>query len=132
MKKTVLLLALSLAFFTDAFSQTGKKLVVMITRANWCPTCRANEVKIKNEVIPAYSSSKEVLIVINDVTNRRTKNKVKPALESAGVYDIAQKEQATGVIAIISPATGKILNHIYVSYTTDDIEKAIEQALSKV
>ena len=131
MKKIILLFSLSLLVFSAAFSQTSKKLVVMVTRANWCPTCRANEGKIKNELIPAYSSSKDVLVVINDVTNKRTKNKAKPLLQSAGVYEIAQKEQATGVISLINPLTGKTINRIYVSYALAEIKKAIEQALPK-
>lgn len=131
MKK--LLLIIPLVFFVSAvsFSQSSKKLVVMVTRANWCPTCRANEGKIKDELIPAYESSKDVLVVINDVTNKHSKNKAKAILQSAGVYDIAQKEQATGVIALINPINGKIINHIYVSYSVDEIKKAIEQALNK-
>jgi len=131
MKKIILLFSLSLLVFSAAFTQTSKKLVVMVTRANWCPTCRANEGKIKNELIPAYSSSKDVLVVINDVTNKRTKNKAKPLLQSAGVYEIAQKEQATGVISLINPLTGKTINRIYVSYSLAEIKKAIEQALPK-
>jgi len=131
MKKLLLLFTLSLFVSSIAFSQPGKKLVVMVTRANWCPTCRANEGKIKNELIPYYSSSKDIVIVINDVTNKRTKNKATPLLQSSGVYEIAQKEQATGVISLINPLTGKTINRIYVSYSLDEIKKAIERALAK-
>ncbi len=75
MKRIFLFLTLSLLAIPVVFSQTNKKLVVMVTRADWCPTCRANEGKIKNELLPAYTNSKEVAVVINDVTNRRTKAK---------------------------------------------------------
>ncbi len=103
----------------------------MVTRASWCPTCRANEGKINNELIPAYLSSNDVLVVINDVTNKRTKNEAKPLLQTAGVYEQAQKEQDTGVITLINPLTGKAINRVYVSYSLDEIKNAIEQALPK-
>jgi hypothetical protein len=115
-----------------AVSQSNKKLVVMITRANWCPTCRANEWKLNKELIPAYSNSKTVDIVLNDVTNRRSKTKSKPELQAAGVYGIAQKELATGTILLINPVDGKILNRIYVAYPLADIEQAIDDALRKI
>lgn len=132
MKKFLLFFAVSLLSVSAAVSQTPKKLVVMITRANWCPTCRANEGKLNKELIPAYSNSKTVDIVINDVTNRRSKTKSKAELQEAGVYGIAQKELATGTILLIDPANGKILNRIYVSYPLADIEKAIDDAVIKI
>jgi len=132
MKKILLFITLSLLTFSAAFSQTNKKLVVMITRANWCPTCRANEGKIRNELLPAYSNSKEVVVVINDVTNRRTKAKSKPILQAAGVYDISLKEQATGLVTIINPLTGRILKQLYVSYSLPEMEKAIADALARI
>ena len=104
----------------------------MITRANWCPTCRANEGKIKNELLPAYSNSKDVAVVINDITNKRTRAKSKPALQAAGVYDISLKEQATGLVIIINPLTGSILKQLYVSNSLPEMEKAIADALARI
>ena len=104
----------------------------MVTRANWCPTCRANEGKINNELIPAFFNSKDVAVVINDVTNKRTKARSKPTLQSVSVYDISLKEQATGLVTIINPATGKILSRLYVSYSLDAMKKAIADALTGI
>jgi hypothetical protein len=132
MKRIFLFLTLSLLTIPAVFSQTNKKLVVMVTRANWCSTCRANEGKIKNELLPAYTNSKEVIVVINDVTNRRTKAKSKPVLQAAGVYDISLKEQATGLVTIINPVTGSILKRLYVSYSLPEMEKAIADALAGI
>lgn len=132
MKKIFLLLTLSLIAFSAAFSQSNKKIVVMVTRANWCPTCRANEGKINNELIPAFLNSKDVMVVINDVTNKRSKSKSKPVLQTAGVYDISLKEQATGLITIINPSSGKIVSRIYVSYSLDAMKKTIADALAGI
>lgn len=104
----------------------------MVTRANWCPTCRANEGKINNELIPAYSGSKELAIVINDITNRRTKARSKPILQSAGVYDISLSQQATGVVIVINPSSGKIINRFYVSYSLDAMKKIINDAMTGI
>lgn len=129
MKKVLLFVTTMFLTLSAAFSQTNNKLVVMVTRANWCPPCRANESKIKNELIPAYADTKEVLIVINDITNRRTKANSKPALQRAGVYEISLKEQATGSITLIYPATGKIINRLHVVYGIEKIKTAIGDAL---
>lgn len=104
----------------------------MVTWANWCPPCRANEAKINNELIPAYSTSKDVIVVTNDITNKKSKAKSKPVLQSARVYEISLKEQATGSIAIINLANGKIVNRLHVVYDTERIKKAIANALAGI
>jgi hypothetical protein len=132
MKKLMLLLSLSVIAFSTVYSQSDKKLVVMITRAKWCPTCKANEGKINNELIPVYASSKKVEVVINDISNKRTKEKSKPVLESANVYGIAKEQMATGTILLIDPSTGKILSKLYVSDPVDELKRAIELASNKI
>jgi thiol-disulfide isomerase/thioredoxin len=132
MKRIFLFLTLSLLTTSVAFSQANKKLVVMVTRANWCPPCRANEGKINNELIPAYSTSNDVAVVINDITNKKSKARSKPVLQSAGVYEISLQEQATGSIAIINLANGKIVNRLHVVYDTERIKKAIADALAGI
>lgn len=129
MKKVFLFFTFAFLITSVSFSQTSGRLVVMVTRANWCPPCRANEGKINNELIPAYSNSKEVRIVINDITNKRTKANSKPALQAAGVYETSLKEQATGSIALINPSTGKIINRLHVVYDIEKMKKAITDAL---
>jgi len=111
MKKVFLFLALSLLTLSAAFSQSNKKLVVQVARPHWCPPCRAKEGKI----IPAYSSSNDVAVVINGITNNKTKTKSNPGLQLAGVYEIAQKKLATGSIALINSVTGKIINRLHVA-----------------
>ncbi|HEX9512544.1 MAG TPA: hypothetical protein VF939_18760 [Puia sp.] len=132
MKKAFLFLALSLLSFSAVFSQSNKQLVVLITRANWCPTCRANEGKIRNELVPAYSSSNNIEVVINDITNKRTKARSKPKLEAAGVYELSKKEVATGVIILINPATGQIINRLSVANPLEQIRQSITEAVGKI
>lgn len=131
-RKTILLVFLTLAAGSSSLAQNTEKLVVMVTRANWCPICRANDRKIKEELIPAYATSKEISIIFNDVTNGHTKKISKPKLASHGVYEIAQNEQTTGMITLINPATGQVLQRVHVMYPIEDLEKAIDDALLKV
>ena len=127
MKRVFLFLALLLLTFSAAFSQSNKKLVVMVTWANWCPPCRANEGKITNELIPVYAVSKDVIFVINDVTNKRTKNKSEANLKATGVYEVSKNEIATGVISLIKLVTGKVINYLKVTQSAEQIEKTINE-----
>lgn len=131
MKKKYIVFTLLLFFQVAAFAQTNRKIVVMITRANWCPTCRANDDKVKNELMPSFADSKDVVIVINDITNGRTKSKSKPFLQTEGVYDIAKEEKVTGSIAIINPVEGQIVGRVYVVNSVESIKNAIKEAVSK-
>lgn len=107
-------------------------MVVLVTRANWCPTCRANDAKIKNELIPLYISSANVTVVINDVTNKRSKARSRSELVAAGVYEISLREYSTGAIALIDPQSGLILNRLYVSNSIETMKKVISETASKL
>ena len=131
MKKKYIVLTLLLFFQAASFAQSNRKIVVMITRANWCPTCRANDSKVKNELIPSFADSKDVVIVINDITNGRTKSKSKTTLQTEGVYEIAKEEKVTGSIAIINPAEGQIVGRVYLVNSVEAIKNAIKEAVSK-
>ncbi len=132
MQKTVLFFIFLLIGSTIVYSQTNKKLIVLVTRANWCPTCRANDGKIKNELIPLYISSENVSVVINDVTNKRSKARSRSELMSAGVYEISLKEYSTGAIALIDPRSGLILNRLSVSNSFETMKKVISETASKL
>ena len=131
MKKKYILLILLLFFQAVLFAQSNRKIVVMITRANWCPTCRANDSKVKNELIPSFADSKDVVIVINDITNGRTKSKSMTTLQKEGVYEIAKEEKLTGSIAIINSAERQIVGRLYVVNSVEAIKNAIKEAVSK-
>lgn len=131
MKKKYIVLTLLLFLQVASYAQSNRKIVVMITRANWCPTCRANDSKVKNELIPSFADSKDVVIVINDITNGRTKSKSKTTLLTEGVYEIAKEEKVTGSIAIINPAEGQIVDRVYLVNSVEAIKNAIKEAVSK-
>lgn len=131
MKKKYIVLTFLLFLQAASFAQSNRKIVVMITRANWCPTCRANDSKVKIELIPSFADSKDVVIVINDITNGRTKSKSKTTLQKEGVYEIAKEEKVTGSIAIINSAEGQIVGRVYVVNSVEAIKNAIKEAVSK-
>ena len=132
MTRLFLIMTMALLSSLATLAQNNKKLVVIITRANWCPACRSSENKINNDLIPAYSNSKDVTIVVNDITNKKSKAKSKPVLAAAGVYEQSLKEQASGSIALINLATGRVIDRLYVVYETEKIKKAISEALAGI
>lgn len=108
-------------------AQSDHKLIVLITRANWCPTCRANDNKILKELIPSFSTDSNIFFLFNDITNKKSKTKAKPLLESAGVYEISLKEYFTGSIALIDSQNKTILKRVSVSNSLEAIKKSITE-----
>jgi hypothetical protein len=134
MKKIISILSVALiCFSTDSFAQDAMttpqkqpKIIAVVNRAKWCPTCKANEARIMAEVIPAIKKMDNVDIVLNDLSDKATKAESKIAIEKMNIYDIIKNKKATGVIYLISVSDKKIIKEMYVSETTEKLLEEIK------
>jgi hypothetical protein len=138
MKKIVSILSLLMIVFSsnvsaqDAMAMDSKispKVVAIVNRAKWCPTCKANEARIMADVIPMVKKMDNVEIVVNDLSDKASKAESKIVIEKTNVYDIVKNKKSTGVIYLVSIADKKIIKEIFVSESTETILKEIKSTL---
>lgn len=139
MKKVALMIVAIIAIGLNGISQTEtkqkpetKQLIVMVGTANWCPVCRANGPRVKENVISHYMSNEKVKIVVNDLSTDESKAKSKETCEKAGIADVSQKHTATGMIYFIHPVSKEVISEISVAKTNEEITKAFEEAITKI
>ncbi len=128
LKTFITILALFIGI--TAFAQDKTKVIALVTKANWCPTCKANGERMGKEVFSAYKTG-ELKVVANDLTDDGTKKTCKKAIEEAGVAKIAESSNSTGIITLIDAKTKKVITTISVAKTTEEIKAAIDESLKK-
>ncbi|MDI9310653.1 MAG: hypothetical protein QM535_10590 [Limnohabitans sp.] len=131
MKKIKSFLALVLLLLSaGAFAQTQTKVIAVVTKADWCSTCKTHGTRVVTEVLPLYKAP-EVKIMINDLTDNKTKASSKQNLEQEGIAKAMKNNNTTGELTFINTTTKKVISKISVAKSNDDIKKAFDLAISK-
>ncbi len=131
MKKVKILLALLALFLgVNGFAQANPKVICLVTKANWCPVCKANGERMGKEVFSSYKDG-NVMVVANDLTDDATKKACKKDLDAAGITKVAENSTSTGLITLIDFKTKKVIETISVAKTTEEIKEAINKALKR-
>lgn len=105
------------------------KVFAVINKADWCPTCQANDARIMSEVIPACKNLK-VKFFPNDLTNDQTIAKSSEGLKKNKLAVAVQSVKSTGMILLIDAKTKKIIKEISVAKPSVEIIKEITLAQS--
>lgn len=120
----------SIFFSANAQSKAATpKVYAVINKADWCPACQANGARVMSEVIPACKDLK-VKFVANDLTNEQTIAKSTAELKKNKVFNTVKETKSTGVILLVDAKTKKIIKHISVTKTSEEIIKEITAAQS--
>jgi hypothetical protein len=127
--KSFLIIVLFL-FSLGGFAQTNTKVIAVVTKADWCPTCKVHGSRVVSEVLPLYNAP-QVKIIVNDLTDKQTKATSKAALVSEGIEKATSKSNTTGEISFINATTKKIISKISVAKSNEEIKKAFDEAILK-
>lgn len=133
MKKLIcaILLVMSFSFATSA-QKTQPKIIAFLTKASWCYVCQANGPRFMKDVMPMIADNKEVTMIVNDLSDKKTIAMSRRLLAKADIYDFAEKNSATGMLYFFNANTKKLLSKVSLAQSNEQIEKAYRKALSKV
>lgn len=132
MKQLICAIALVMSFsFASSAQKVQPKLIALFTRASWCVVCQANGPRFMKDVMPMINENKEVKMLTNDLSDKKTTAMSKKILEKAGIYDFAEKNPATGMLYFFNANTKKLLSQVSLAQSNEEIEKAYQKALSK-
>ena len=132
MKQLIFAIALVMGLsFAASAQNTQPKVIALLTKASWCPVCQANGPRFVKDVMPMVMKNKDVEMVMNDVSNDKTKATSKPMLEKAGIYNFAEKNPGTGMLYFIDAKTKELVSKVSLAESNEVIEKAYQEALAK-
>lgn len=132
MKHLIVALVLFMGFsFTANAQKAQPKVIALLTKASWCVVCQANGPRFMKDIMPMIQENKEVQIIMNDLSDKKTISMSRKALQKAGIYDFAEKNPATGMLYFFDANKKKLLSSVSLAQSNEEIEKAYQKALKK-
>ncbi len=117
------------AAINGASASKATKVVAIINTASWCPACQANGKRVETDIVASYKGNENIAFMVNNLSNKETKETSKEALEKKGVYKSMEKIKSTGLIILINAETKEVIKQLKVTATTDELKKEIDAAI---
>jgi hypothetical protein len=130
MKKLLVATLLFMGIAVSGFSQQAK-VIALVNKASWCPVCQANGPRFEKDIMPMAMQNKDVQIVMNDLSDDKTKAASLPMLEKAGIASFAKKNTGTGTLYFINAKSKKLISEVSLAKSDDEIKKVYMAAIAK-
>ena len=123
--------ALILLVSISAFAGTGAKVIGVVNKAEWCPTCKNNG---ERAMTCFMENNKDMAIqfVANDVTNDETKAKSAAELKKLGLDKAMAELKMTGVVYFFDADSKKLITQVNVAKTNEELAETMKLALNEV
>lgn len=130
MKKLLVATLLFMGMAISGFAQNAK-VIALVNKASWCHVCQANGPRFEKNIMPMAMANKDVQIVMNDLSDDKTKAASLPMLEKAGVASFAKKNTGTGTLYFIDAKSKKLISEVSLAKSDEEIKKVYMAALAK-
>lgn len=130
MKKLLVATLLFMGIAISGYAQQAK-VIALVNKASWCPVCQANGPRFEKDIMPMAMQNKDVQIVMNDLSDDKTKAASLPMLEKAGITSFAKKNTGTGTLYFIDAKSKKLISEVSLAKSDDEIKKVYMAALTK-
>lgn len=111
----------------QAIAGNGSKVIAVINKADWCPTCEKND----ERAMAAFMENNKdgaFHFVANDVTNDETKKKSAEELKKLGLDKKMAEYKGTGVAYFFDSDTKTLVHKISVSKSDEKLAEAMNKA----
>ena len=130
MKKLLIATVLFMGLAISSFAQKAK-VIALVNKASWCPVCQANGPRFEKDIMPMAMANKDVQIVMNDLSNKKTIAASLPMLKKAGLADFVKQNKMTGTLYFINADTKQLISSVSLAQSDDEIKKVFMDALTK-
>ena len=96
-QKVLSSLVVALLVSLSSFAQEGAKVIGVINHADWCGACKKNGERAK-AAFEANNKDGAFQFVVNNVTNKTTKNESEVVLDKLGLKAAMSSNRGTGVV----------------------------------
>lgn len=111
----------------SVMAQSGAKVIAVVNKADWCPSCEKNGERAMNALMK-NNKDKVVQFVVNDLTNDETKTKSTEKLVKVGLKEAIAEYKSTGVVYFFNAETKKLISKISVAKSDQKLAMAINEA----
>ncbi|MGY4385789.1 hypothetical protein ACVWYN_002837 [Pedobacter sp. UYP24] len=130
MKKLLVVTMLFMSIAITGFAQKVK-VIALVNKASWCHVCKENGPRFEKDIMPMAMQNKKVTVVMNDLSDDKTKAASLPMLQKAGVAAFAKKNTGTGMLYFINSKSKKLIAEVSLAESNEEIKKVYMAALAK-
>ena len=130
MKKLLVATMMFMGIAISGFAQQAK-VIALVNKASWCTVCQANGPRFEKDIMPMAMANKDVQIVIDDLSDEKTKAASLPMLQKAGIASFAKKNTGTGTLYFIDAKSKKLISEVSLAKSDEEIKKVYMAALAK-
>ena len=128
-KKIGFVVLLTVVGMFSAQAQNNAKVIALLNKADWCPICKANGPRVEKDLMPMIMQNKEVHLVVNDLSNDKTKAVSSPMLKKSGIVSFAKMNNGTGMIYFLNAKSKMLISSASLAESNEEIMKAYKTAL---
>lgn len=124
MKTIVTSFVLVTLISVSVMAQSGAKVIAVVNKADWCPTCEKNG----ERAMAAFMENNKdgaVQFVVNDLTNKESKEKCAVDLKKAGVEQAVAEYKATGMVYFFNAETKELISQVSVAKSDQELALAM-------
>ncbi len=130
MKKLLIATMLFMGFTVAGFAQQNK-VIALVNKASWCHVCKENGPRFEKDILPMAKENKNVEIVMNDLSDDKTKAASLPMLQRAGIEALAKKNSGTGMLYLIDAKSKKLIAEVSLAESNEKIKEVYMAAIGK-
>ncbi|MDA3954286.1 MAG: hypothetical protein PF485_11610 [Bacteroidales bacterium] len=110
----------------SVMAQSGAKVIAVINKADWCPTCEKNG---ERAMAALMENNKDgaVQFVANDLTNDETKAKCSADLKKLGLDEAVAEFKYTGMVYFFNADTKALISEISVAKSDQELAMALAE-----
>ena len=123
--------ALILLVSVSAFAGTGSKVIAVINKADWCPTCEKNGQRAMS-CFMENNKDMAIRFVANDVTDEESKAKSVEELKKVGLDKAMAEYKMTGVAYFFDAESKKLITQVSVAKSNEELAEAMKLSLNEV
>jgi thiol:disulfide interchange protein len=120
-------LALILLVSVSTMAQSQAKVIAVINKAEWCPTCQNNGERAMAAFM-ANNTDGAIQFVANDLTNEETKKKSAEELKKLGLDQAIAAYKGTGVAYFFNSESKALITQISVAKSDTELAEALVTA----
>lgn len=111
-------------FSVSVMAQSSAKVIAVVNRADWCPTCEKNG---ERAMAAFMENNKDGIFqfVVNDLTNDETKAESAKNLKKVDVYKAVADFNSTGMVYFFNAETKALIDKISVSKSDEKLAQAL-------
>jgi len=124
--KTILVsVVLVLLVSVSAMAQSNAKVIAVINKADWCPTCQKNGERAMSAFM-TNNKDMSIQFIANDMTDDNTKKKSAAELKKLGLdKQVAENCKMTGIAYFFNSDTKVLISQVSVAETDQVLAAAL-------